>query len=145
MGGLDCSARFGASAGRPARRRHDYPAACTAFEQSQALFEALGDRRGEAAALFGLGAATQDLIGDYDLAQRYLQDSLAIRRTLDDRLGMIETLDYVSQNARYRGQIAESEQLARESYVLSTTLGNHRAMALAATIWECRELERELC
>jgi len=45
---------------------------------------------------------------------------------------MIETLAYVSQNARYRGRVAESEQLARESYVLSTTLDNHRAMALAA-------------
>ncbi|HEU5099909.1 MAG TPA: tetratricopeptide repeat protein, partial [Roseiflexaceae bacterium] len=111
---------------------YDYPAACTAYEQSQALFRALGDRRGEAAALFGLGAATQDLIGDYDRAQPYLQDSLAIRRALDDRLGMIETLAFVSQNARYRGQVAESEQLARESYVLSTTLDNQRAKALAA-------------
>jgi tetratricopeptide (TPR) repeat protein len=112
---------------------HDYGAACAAYEQSQALFRALGDRRGEAAALFGLGATTHDLIGDYDRAQRYLQESLAIRRTLDDRLGMIETLAFVSQNARYRGQVAESEQLARESYILSTTLDNHRAMAPAAS------------
>jgi tetratricopeptide (TPR) repeat protein len=46
---------------------------------------------------------------------------------------MIETLAYVSQNARYRGQVVESEQLARESYVLSTSLDNHRAVALAAS------------
>jgi predicted ATPase/transcriptional regulator with XRE-family HTH domain len=112
---------------------HDYPAACAAYEQSQALFEALGDRRGAAAALFGLGAATEDLIGHYDRAQRYLQESLAIRRTLDDRLGMIETLAYMSENVRYRGQVEEGERLARESYQVSTMLGNRRAIALAAS------------
>jgi len=112
---------------------HDYPAARAAYEESRALFQALGDQWGEAAALFGLGAVALDGIGDYDLAQRYLLDSLALRRTLGDRLSMIETLVVVSQNARYRGQVAESERLARESFEIAITLANRRAVAIAGS------------
>jgi len=66
-------------AGQLAAER-DFPAARAAYEQSRALFRALGDRWGEAMALFGLGDATLNLAGDYDLAERWLSESLALRR-----------------------------------------------------------------
>jgi predicted ATPase/DNA-binding SARP family transcriptional activator len=112
---------------------HDPPAARQVYEESQALFQTLGDHWGEAAVLFELGAVTLELIGDYDLAQRYLRDSLVLRRTLGDRMGIVETLTQLSMNARYRGEVAESERLARESYEISTTLANRRAIAIAGS------------
>ncbi|HEY3229351.1 MAG TPA: tetratricopeptide repeat protein, partial [Roseiflexaceae bacterium] len=112
---------------------HDPPAARQAYEESRTLFQALGDHWGEAAALFGLGLVTLNWSSDYDLAQRYLLDSLALCRTLAAQLSTIETLVIVSNNARYRGQVAESVQLARESYELSITLGNQRAIAIAGS------------
>jgi tetratricopeptide (TPR) repeat protein len=112
---------------------HDFPAARATYEQSRALFQALGDRWGEAMALFGLGAAALTLADDYDLAERWLSESLALRRALDDRLGIVETLTLVSMNARYAGRVAESEQLAREGYALATSSGNRRLIALAGS------------
>jgi predicted ATPase/transcriptional regulator with XRE-family HTH domain len=112
---------------------HDYGAARAAYEQSQALFQALGDRWGEAEALLGLGYATHGLSGDYALAQHWYRESLALRRVMEDRLGIVETLAKQSETTRYLGRVAESEQLARESYALSTTLGNRRTLALAAS------------
>jgi tetratricopeptide (TPR) repeat protein len=111
----------------------DYPTAHAAYEQSLALFHELGDRWGEAAVLFGLGAGCIDFLGDYDQAQQYLEQSLSLRRALDDRLGMVEALARVSDLARQRGQAAESERLAREIYEASMALGNRRTIALAAS------------
>ncbi len=111
----------------------DYPTAHAAYEQSRTLFHELGDRWGEAAALFGLGVGCLDFLSDNDLAQQYLDQSLSLRRALDDRLGVLETLARVSDLARNRGQVAESERLAREIYEVSTVLGNRRTIALAAS------------
>jgi predicted ATPase/transcriptional regulator with XRE-family HTH domain len=112
---------------------HDFPAARATYEQSRALFQALGDRWGEATALFGLGHATRHLAGDYDLAQHWLEQSLALRRALDDRLGIVETLTVLSHTARYLGHVAESERLAREGYDLALGTGNRLAIARAAS------------
>jgi predicted ATPase/class 3 adenylate cyclase len=110
----------------------DSATARAAFERSRALFEKIGDRWGEAAALSGMGFLYLNLLGDYDLAQQYLEQSLVLRRALDDRLGIVETLTNLSNTARYLGRVAESERLAREGYTLALSLGNRQAIARAA-------------
>jgi predicted ATPase len=112
---------------------YDYAIARPAFEQSQALYQALGNQSGAAAALLGLGISAIGIASDYDLAQRCLEQSLALHRTLGDRLGISEVLVNLSLNARYQGRIAESEGFAREAYTLSLAIGNRRAIARAGS------------
>jgi predicted ATPase/class 3 adenylate cyclase len=109
----------------------DYPAARAAYKQSRSLYQALGDRWGEATALSGLGNMTFEYACDYDLAQGYLEESLALRQALHDRLGVVEALADLSSNARRLGRVGESERLARQSYELSIGIGNRRLIALA--------------
>jgi predicted ATPase len=123
---------------------HDYAIARPAFEQSQALYQALGSQSGAAAALLGLGISATGMASDYDLAERCLEQSLALHRTLDDRLGISEVLANLSLNARYQGRLAESESFAREGYGLACASGNRRAIARAgsnlgmALLWNAR-------
>jgi tetratricopeptide (TPR) repeat protein len=112
---------------------HDYATARRAFEQSQALYQALGNQSGAAAALLGLGISALNVDSDYDLAQRCLEQSLALHRTLEDRLGISEVLVNLSLNARYQGRVAESESFAREGYALACAIGNRRAIAQAGS------------
>jgi len=110
----------------------DYQVSRAAYERSRALFKEIGDQWGEAAALSGLGDVFYSF-GDYDLAQHWLEQSLALRRALDDRLGIVETLTILSITARYLGHVAESERLARESYDLALGTGNRLAIARATS------------
>jgi predicted ATPase/class 3 adenylate cyclase len=112
---------------------HDYATARPAFEQSHALYQALGNQSGAAAALLGLGISALSMASDYTLAQRCLEQSLVLHQALEDRLGISEVLVNLSLNARYQGRIAESEGFAREAYTLSQTIGNQRAIARAGS------------
>jgi tetratricopeptide (TPR) repeat protein len=112
---------------------HDYAVARPAFEQSQALYQALANHSGAAAALLGLGISALSMDSDYDLARRCLEQSLALYRIQEDRLGISEVLVNLSLNARYQGRLAESESFAGEAYTLACTIGNRRAITRAGS------------
>ena len=87
-------------------------------ERSLALYRALGDPWGTAAALFQLGLALFDL-GAYDEAKRRLQESLAICRSLGDRQGVALALWGLGLVLAKTGDLAEAERQARECVDLS--------------------------
>ena len=72
-------------------RTGDYPAATASLTQALQLFRDLGDRRGQAWTLDGLGVV-QQLTGDYPAAVASLTRALELFRDLGDRHGQAGTL-----------------------------------------------------
>ena len=64
----------------------DYPAAAGLLERALALYQDLGDRRGEADALRNLGRVRY-VTGDYPAATDLLERALALYQDLGDRRG----------------------------------------------------------
>jgi predicted ATPase/transcriptional regulator with XRE-family HTH domain len=105
---------------RLARRRGDLAAAADSFGASLALFRELGDQRGIASALRGLGIIHY-LQDDSVRARPCFEEALTLFRTLDDQEGIAVTLDnlaYISNDA------AEEQRLYQESLTLRRRSGN---------------------
>jgi tetratricopeptide (TPR) repeat protein len=77
---------IGINLGDAYRLTGNYPAAAASLEQALDLCRALGDRPGEAGALYTPGAA-QELTGDFLAAAANLRQALRLSRALGDRLG----------------------------------------------------------
>jgi DNA-binding CsgD family transcriptional regulator/tetratricopeptide (TPR) repeat protein len=88
---------------------------------------------GRARALNAIGFLTF-LQGDYDTAQPLLEDSLAIRRALSDRQGIVESLTNLGLLLRCRGSSAEARSLFEEALAVSRALGDRA--------WEGRVLNK---
>ena len=93
------------------------------FEQSLALYQALGDRWRTAYALRALGSVALNL-GDYGRAKRSYEKSLAIRRELGDQWGIANSLQGQSRVSLSLGEIEQGERLAREGIALSEEIGD---------------------
>jgi predicted ATPase/transcriptional regulator with XRE-family HTH domain len=110
--------------GMMARRRGDTATAADSFVASLALFRALGDRRGVASALRGLGFVY--FLQDKNAAARPLfEEALALFRALGDLEGIAVTLDnlaYISNDPM------EEQRLYQESLALSRRSGNLRGI-----------------
>ncbi len=74
------------------------------------------------------------LQGDYDTAQPLIEDSLAIRRALNDRPGIVESLTNLGLVLRCRGSSAEARALFEEALEVSQSLGDRA--------WEGRVLNK---
>jgi predicted ATPase/DNA-binding CsgD family transcriptional regulator len=88
---------------------------------------------GRARALNAIGFLTF-LQGDYDTAQPLLEESLAIRRALNDRQGIVESLTNLGLLLRCRGRTAEARLLFEEALGVSRALGDRA--------WEARTLNK---
>jgi DNA-binding SARP family transcriptional activator/predicted ATPase len=106
--------------GRQAARR--------VWEQSLALYRALGDRWGTANMLERLGEVICDL-GAYDEGKPFREQSLAMRRSLGDRAGIANSLSALAGLASSEGQLEEAERLARESVTLCREIGDRAGSA----------------
>jgi tetratricopeptide (TPR) repeat protein len=89
-----------------------------------ALFRDLGNRAGEAEALQVVGYDYLSM-GEYQLAENYLRESLKIRRQMGDKGGIAETINQLGSVGRYLGRFKESEALYRQGLDLYRQLGNH--------------------
>jgi tetratricopeptide (TPR) repeat protein len=98
------------------------------FEQSLALYRALGDRWGMANALEDLGNVTRQL-GTYGEAKQLGEESLAIRQALGDRRGIADSLWLLSHTAVDQGQLEEGERLARENSEIRQEIGDRAIIA----------------
>jgi predicted ATPase/transcriptional regulator with XRE-family HTH domain len=107
-----------------ARRRGDTLAAIDSFAASVALFRALGDRRGIASALRGLGFVYY-FRGDYRTARPLLEEALSLFRALDDQEGIAVTLDNLAYMTE---ELAEQQRLYQESLALRHRSGNLRGL-----------------
>jgi predicted ATPase/transcriptional regulator with XRE-family HTH domain len=87
--------------------QHDLTGALTGYEASLALARAVGDERGIARALHGMGdVATR--IGDLDRAIPLLEESLARAEAMDDARGVAMAQVTLGNAVRYRGDYARA-------------------------------------
>jgi predicted ATPase len=96
-------------------------------EESLALFRALGDRQGTAAALSNLALVTRSR--DLSQARLLYEESLAILRELDDRWQLAETLFVLAHLLAYQQDYTAAQSLYEESRMLFSTLGDRRMVA----------------
>jgi CHAT domain-containing protein/tetratricopeptide (TPR) repeat protein len=117
-------------------RRSVLPTALVYYQQAELLFTQIGDRLGQADALYG-HAFTLMLIGHTARAIDPLQRTLSIRRTIGDQMGEASTLNMLSDAYRVLGDYekalslydqASKALIGLEHHSLEVTVINNRAM-----------------
>jgi predicted ATPase/DNA-binding SARP family transcriptional activator len=98
------------------------------FEQSLALYQALGDQWGVARVQICLGAVAWAL-GALDEAKRLFKESLSIQRALGNQVGIAESLDWLGRIAIHQMELEEAERLHRESLMISREGGDRAGVA----------------
>lgn len=107
----------------------DYARAAAHLREALDLYRALGDARGAAIALNGLGG-TARYQGDYAGAQALFEESLALLRAQGDDAAVPGRLMNLGQVVARQGDYARAEALFEESLGLSRQQGNTRAVVL---------------
>jgi predicted ATPase len=79
--------------------------------------------------LHGLGVLAYEQ-GDHDQAKSYFEQSLALRRALDDKLGMIASLNNLANVALFGSDYASATPLYEEALVLARDLGDNWSIAI---------------
>ncbi|HEY7429314.1 MAG TPA: hypothetical protein VH641_01135 [Streptosporangiaceae bacterium] len=127
-------------------RRDEDPASATAdphelalFERAARLYQALGDVRGEAEALFWVGCFHQVARRDNATAGPVLERSLELASLAGDKVTMSEALRHLGIAAHAAGQLdvarqrlAESTRLRREAGLLPGVAANLIGLAYIA-------------
>lgn len=116
-------ARLLHGAGTLAFVQGDYAAARSFHQESLALRQRAGDRRGAALSLGGLGDVAHQQ-GAYDEAATLHQQALAILRDLDDQPGIAQALDKLGLTVRCQGDYPAAGALYQEALAISRALGN---------------------
>jgi non-specific serine/threonine protein kinase len=106
----------------------NYPQARAFYEESLALYQELGDKRGIADVLSSLGCVTFDQ-GDYAAARTLHTESLMIEHELGDRWGIAEVLNNLGIAAREQGDYWAARALLGESLAIKRELGNKQGIA----------------
>jgi predicted ATPase/class 3 adenylate cyclase len=107
----------------------DYTSAAAQFEEALSLYRTLGDQRGMAIALNGLGGVAR-YQGNYARAQALFEESLALLRAMGDREAIPGRLMNLGQVVARQGDYARAEELFEESLGLSREQGNSVSVAL---------------
>jgi tetratricopeptide (TPR) repeat protein len=116
------------------------------FADSLARFETIGDKRGEALALWSLGdLANQE--GDCAIARAHLEEAAARFRALGDRAGYASVLTSLGQTTRLVGDHQRAAALFREALRLRWELGNldhipECLVGLAQVVGEAEQVAR---
>ncbi|GDX40707.1 hypothetical protein LBMAG21_09990 [Armatimonadota bacterium] len=138
-------------AGTLARMQGDFGVAQAYHEESLAIHDALGDKKGSAASLNGLGnlASSQ---GDYAAARQRYERSLAIKRELGDKAviaGSLNNLGYLAylqgDTPTARCHYVESLNLRREAGPLSLQETLTLLQGLAEVATADNQQERGAC
>ncbi|UCC62353.1 MAG: tetratricopeptide repeat protein, partial [Anaerolineae bacterium] len=98
------------------------------WEQSLALYQALGDQWGMANTLSRLGTATRSL-GVYGEAKQLQEESLAIRQALGDQRGIASSTMRFGAIALFQEQVEEAERLVREGIAIRQEIGDRAGIA----------------
>jgi tetratricopeptide (TPR) repeat protein len=115
----------------------DYPVARVLHEESLAIRQALGDRRGDASSRHNLAMVAKSE-GDYASAKALYEESLAIKRELGDRWGMAATLNNLGSVVYEQGDYPVSKSLHEESLAIVRALGDR--MGVAASLSNLGEM-----
>lgn len=95
-------------------------------EESLAIFRALGDRRGEAYALWGLGLAQYG--PDREIQARTLHTALAAFREAGDLWGVVKALEHLSNVYWNRGDPDEAQRVREEGIAVARELGEPQGL-----------------
>jgi predicted ATPase/DNA-binding SARP family transcriptional activator len=93
------------------------------YEQSLALYRAVGDRWWTAILLEHSSTIMTEAFGAYDKAKQLAKESLAIGRALGNPTRVAGSLTILSWSALFLGQIEEAERLLRESIPIYREIG----------------------
>jgi predicted ATPase/DNA-binding CsgD family transcriptional regulator len=115
-------------AGTLAFYQGDYPAVVAFCEESLALCQQLGDKRGMAGALAGL-AQVAAVRGSYPEARSMDEEGLAIMRTLGDRWGTANALWHLGNVVWMSGDYLEAQPIFQEALLLFRELGDSHGSA----------------
>jgi predicted ATPase/class 3 adenylate cyclase len=119
-------------AGHLAHNLGDFTTARALFEESLALWRALGDQQGIATSLNDLAWVVL-CQGDYAVAHALSQEGLTLWRELGDRQGMATALHNLGRVAHCQGDYAAARALHQENLVLRQALEDQRGIAFALT------------
>jgi predicted ATPase/transcriptional regulator with XRE-family HTH domain len=97
-----------------AHNQVDYTTARALLEESYALYQQVGDRRGTAYALCDLGSAVQSQ-QDYARARRLCEEGLAIFQTIEDTRGIALAQNHLARILLFYGDIQGAERLCEQS------------------------------
>jgi predicted ATPase/transposase/DNA-binding XRE family transcriptional regulator len=111
-------------AGELAYAQGDYGASATLLEESLTLYRGLGDKRGMACVLRGLGNALS-FRGDHELAEPLYYESLALFRELEDAWGIAWMLYHIGME---RSEVKQKVALLEESLALARAGGYKRTV-----------------
>ena len=103
--------------------KSDYGRAVALCEESLALYQELGDKRGAGYALLGLGIVSLSQ-GDYVRLKELSEESLSSFREIGDKLGIAMSLGDLAAQASYQGDHERAKALIEESLALNRELGN---------------------
>ena len=112
-----------------AHLRSDLASAKSYLQDAIAGLTRAGHRWGIATALFSLGSFAQHQEGRRAEAKRHYEESLRIRRELDDRWGVAFCLDNIGFLTREMGQYDEARRLHEESLLISRQIGDQLGVA----------------
>src|SRR5579884_857252 len=117
-------------AGNLAEHQGDYAEARALHEQSLAISQELGDKRGIASSLNNLGLVAQ-WQGDYAAARTLYEQSLAIDRDMGDQWGIACALNNLGNVAREQGDDATARTLYEDSLAIRRELGDKGCIAIS--------------
>ena len=126
--GLMLHARFQSAAAAGSPPEED-PAELPAFERALAVYQALGDTRGEAEALFWIGCVHQFIRRDDETAVPYLERSSVLAAQAGDRPTRSEALRHLGIAAHRAGRLDEARERLEESSRLRREVGNLAGVA----------------
>ncbi|MFI6240038.1 tetratricopeptide repeat protein [Micromonospora sp. NPDC050795] len=116
-------ARFQSGSSDPGGVPAEDPAQLPLFERALELYQALGDTRGEAEALFWIGCLHQFVRRDDERALPYLQRSCRLAAQVDDKLTWSEALRHLGIGAHAAGRLGEARELLEQSSQLRREIG----------------------
>lgn len=116
------------SAGMLVAEQGDYGRAALLVEESMALFQELGDKRGKAAALNirGIVAKYQ---GDYERAIALHEECLSLQRELGNKRGVAVALNNLAAISQEQGNYRRALELGEESLAIKRESGNKHGIA----------------
>ncbi|WP_458789459.1 CHAT domain-containing protein, partial [Adonisia turfae] len=105
----------------------DYIQALDYYQQSLAIRQDIGDRRGEGMMLNNIGGI-YDSQGDYIQALDYYQQSLAIRQDIGDRRGVGESLNNIGGIYDSQGDYSQALDYYQQSLAIRQDIGDRRGV-----------------
>ncbi|WP_433134032.1 tetratricopeptide repeat protein [Micromonospora sp. CA-240977] len=121
--GLILHARFQSASSDPGSSPAEDPAQLPLFERALGLYQALGDTRGEAEALFWIGCLHQFIRRDNETAVPYLERSRRLAAQVGDKPTWSEALRHLGIVAHTAGRLDEARELLQESCRLRRETG----------------------